>query len=50
MPEPEDTDLFFILLERIADALDEIAENSERIADALERKNMQAVQDGVSTH
>ena len=39
MPEPEDTDLFFILLERIADALDEIAENSERIAVMLEKVN-----------
>ena len=50
MPEPDDTDLFFTLLERIADALDEIAENSERIADALEAKNLQAVQGDVSTH
>ena len=33
MPEPEDTDLFFILLERIADALESIDERLERIGD-----------------
>lgn len=47
MPEPEDTDLFFILLERIADALEDISDQTRRIADSLETQNMQAMREDV---